>query len=419
MVDKNLFLYDLAVVAIMKDEEPYVKEWLDYHLLAGVDHFYIYDNDSTPEFKKILQPYIDANIVTYTFFPGKARQYEAYNDAFKKFKFECRYMAIIDGDEFIFPKTKSTINEIIDEILAPNPNAVALCPNWRFFGSNGQEKADYTRGVLDRFTARYKEVNRHVRTIANPRQIKFSPNPHYKVYFDGKYSVNEQGKVFSGPFNYDKTDDKIVIHHYFTKSYEEWEKKVNRGTADGTQKRDVNAFFKINNEEYEQNDGIIKYRDARRALLIPDGNIEKIFPSKQINYQRLLNALNQNLMPTVTKGIPQNFFDGKVENFLTCLNLIPTIKDKIFDETGAKFFEEAALNAIFRSLHSPLQLFDVMLLIGEMPKILTLNYPAVKNIRDVLLNIIPQILVALRTQNRWQEFSELDYKLDMLKLFKF
>ena len=57
MVDKNLFLYDLAVVAIMKDEEPYVKEWLDYHLLAGVDHFYIYDNDSKEEFKKILQPW--------------------------------------------------------------------------------------------------------------------------------------------------------------------------------------------------------------------------------------------------------------------------------------------------------------------------------------------------------------------------
>ena len=31
-VSKNLFLYDLAVVAIMKNEAPYVKEWLDYHL---------------------------------------------------------------------------------------------------------------------------------------------------------------------------------------------------------------------------------------------------------------------------------------------------------------------------------------------------------------------------------------------------
>lgn len=33
MVDKNLFLHDLAVVAILKNEGHYLKEWLDYHLI--------------------------------------------------------------------------------------------------------------------------------------------------------------------------------------------------------------------------------------------------------------------------------------------------------------------------------------------------------------------------------------------------
>ena len=57
-VDKNLFLYDLAVVAIMKCEGHYVKEWLDYHLLAGVDHFFIYDNDSPDNQREVVQPYV-------------------------------------------------------------------------------------------------------------------------------------------------------------------------------------------------------------------------------------------------------------------------------------------------------------------------------------------------------------------------
>ena len=82
-VDKDLFLYDLAVVAIMKNEAPYVKEWLDYHLAAGVNHFYIYDNESPDNFKEVLQPYIDAGIVTYKFYPGAGRQIEAYTEAFK------------------------------------------------------------------------------------------------------------------------------------------------------------------------------------------------------------------------------------------------------------------------------------------------------------------------------------------------
>ncbi|MBR2734192.1 MAG: glycosyltransferase family 2 protein, partial [Selenomonadaceae bacterium] len=47
MVDRNLFAHDLAIAAILKNEGHYIKEWLDYHLLAGVDHFYLYDNDST------------------------------------------------------------------------------------------------------------------------------------------------------------------------------------------------------------------------------------------------------------------------------------------------------------------------------------------------------------------------------------
>ena len=418
MVDKNLFLYDLAVVAIMKDEEPYVKEWLDYHLLAGVDHFYIYDNDSKEEFKKILQPYIDAEIVTYTFFPGKGRQYECYNDAFKRFKFECRYMAFIDADEFIFPKSNPTIAEVVDEILLPNPNAAALGANWIFFGSNNLEKADYNVGVLDRFTYRETNVDSHIKTIANPRMINFFMNPHYANYFDGRYSVNENGKPFLGPFNEEKTADKIQISHYHTKSAEEWAKKVERGTADNTMKRDA-TFFSHENYNDEEDDGILKYRDERKAALMPDGNISTLLQLKQINYPRLLNAISLNLFQTVILGTPPQFFSGKMDNFLTCLSLSAHLRGKVLDETGAKFFEEAALNAIHKTLYAGgMAIADIMLLIGEMPKILKLNYPAVKNIRDALLQIIPQILEVLRLQSRWQEFTDLEYKLEMLKTFK-
>lgn len=420
MVDKNLFLYDLAVVSIMKDEEPYVKEWLDYHLLAGADHFYIYDNDSTPEFKKILQPYIDANIVTYTQFPGKARQYEAYNNAFKRFKFESRYMVWIDGDEFIFPKSKSTITEIVDEILTPNPNASALGVNWIFYGSNGHEKADYSLGVLNRFTARDAKVNSQIKTIANPRKINFFLNPHYAMYFDGQYSVNELGNPFVGPFNKEDTADKISINHYHTKSYEEWIKKVERGNPDGTRQRTLESFKYTDRNEIAD-DSIVKYRDARYSALIQaGGGIENLFQRKQPNYQRLLNAISMNLFQSSILNTPPQFFAGNMENFLTCLSLSAHLRGKLIDETGAKFFEENSLNSIQKTLRTGgLTVADVMLLIGEMPKILKMNYPAVKNIHGTLLQIIPQMLEMLRLQNRWQEFNELEYKLEMFKNFKF
>ncbi|MBR4152453.1 MAG: glycosyltransferase family 92 protein [Selenomonadaceae bacterium] len=104
MVDKNLFLHDLAIVAILKNEGHYLKEWLDYHLLAGVDHFYLYDNESPDNQAEVAKPYVEAGLVDYISAPGKVMQIAVYNDAVKRFKFFCRYMAFIDGDEFIYPK---------------------------------------------------------------------------------------------------------------------------------------------------------------------------------------------------------------------------------------------------------------------------------------------------------------------------
>ena len=201
MLNKNLFLYDLAVVAIFKDEGRYLKEWLDYHLLAGVEHFYLYNNDSTDNYEEVLAPYIEKNLVTLTDFPGKMMQYPAYNDAINKYRFDCRYMAFIDIDEFIFPKSNRSIVEVVDEILSGIPNAAGLAINWQMFGSNGQETADYSRGVLERFTRRADSTvkiiandnvevgNVNVKTIANPRLVQCVANAHCANYFFDKFGI--------------------------------------------------------------------------------------------------------------------------------------------------------------------------------------------------------------------------------------
>ncbi len=105
-VDKNLFLHDLSIVAILKCEGPYLKEWLDYHLLAGVDHFYIYDNESPDNQAEVAAPYVKAGLVDYIPAPGKVMQMAVYNNAVNRFKFQSRYLTFIDGDEFIYPKVE-------------------------------------------------------------------------------------------------------------------------------------------------------------------------------------------------------------------------------------------------------------------------------------------------------------------------
>ena len=270
MVDKNLFLYDLSAVAIMKSAAPYIKEWINYHMLAGVDHFYIYDNDSPDNFKEVLQPYINAGIVTYIFYPVK-HQNEAYNDAKRDFRFFSRYMTFIDDDEFIMPKIRPTIPEVVDEILSPNPMASGLAVNWRMFGSNYLNEADYSRGVLERFTRSDDEPNFHVKQILNPRRIKFFTSPHWCVYFLGYHSLNERGQFTPGAFNKPPSDDKIVIHHYHTKSREEYANKVKRGHPDNWPPMNVNNFKHEGKSNAIFNDSILKYIKARQDAISNGG----------------------------------------------------------------------------------------------------------------------------------------------------
>ncbi len=252
-VDKNLFLYDLAVVAIMKNEGPYIKEWLDYHLLAGVNHFYIYDNESPDNMKEILQPYIERGLVTYTFYPGKCRQVEAYNEAVQKYRFFCRYMTFLDGDEFIFPQGNKSIVEVVDEILSDKPQCGGIAINWRMFGSNHQDKADYSRGVLERFTHRADELHASVKTIANPRQINYLDTPHYAHYFLGLTTL------------YD-CSDKIVINHYQLKSREEFFIKT-QNCSDAAYGND--DYYSMSRFSHDKNndvfdDSILIYKKSRQ-----------------------------------------------------------------------------------------------------------------------------------------------------------
>ena len=446
-VDKNLFLYDLAVVAIMKNEGPYVKEWLDYHLLAGVDHFFIYNNGSPDNQSEVIKPYVDAGLVTYIDYPGKARQYEAYNAAVTEYRYFCRYMAFIDGDEFILPKSRPTITAVVDEILAGKPDAAALVANWRIYGSNYHDTADYTKSVQERFTRCEKVINHHVKTIADPRKIVFIWNPHFAMYFKDYFAVNENGATVLQLFNEELTADKIVINHYYTKSREEFANKLQRGIADTQHNQYEFSNFSHDNKSNEVfNDEILKYRDARKNLLVPAGGdiVETFTDINFPNCERLLRAVSSNLLPGFTSDdaqeffnnpqnryeyfemlvkffsvAPQDFFDGRTETFLTCFAVSSFLKDNFVDEELGSLLEEFSLNGLCKSLAAGVNSYEVNIFLRELPKILALPYPAVNELRSAGIKLIPQLTSTYRTYNPtdWIEFIYMNYILNMLKVF--
>jgi len=97
------------------------------------------------------------------------------------------------------------------------------------------------------------------------------------------------------------------------------------------------------------------------------------------------------------------------------LSLSGYLRGKLFDDEGAKIFEELSLNALYKSMVVGSSIADILLLIDELPKILELNYSGSQKIRDACINIIPQIMTHCRMYNQWQKFTDLEYTLKLLK----
>lgn len=242
--EKNHYEHQFAMVAIIKNEKDYIKEWIDFYKLVGVDIFYIYDNDSTDGVKEYLKDYIDRGDVVYQKMSGKKRQCDAYNDALYRYKDSAKYMAFFDLDEFLLPsRDEDKVIDLIDDIMASDPLAGGLVVNWMIYGSsNIVEKQDGL--VIETFLRRAEtelEENKHYKTIVNPRKVFSFICPHYPMYLGKYYAVNEKlekvtEEKITGSY------EKLRLNHYFTKSLSEYQKKKSRGMADRLDQREEDDF---------------------------------------------------------------------------------------------------------------------------------------------------------------------------------
>ena len=63
MNDTYTLVPRLFIGSTMRNEGPYLKEWIEFHLARGFEKFYIADNDSTDDSLNVLGPYVIKGIV--------------------------------------------------------------------------------------------------------------------------------------------------------------------------------------------------------------------------------------------------------------------------------------------------------------------------------------------------------------------
>ena len=214
----------LSVAAIYRDEAAYLREWIEFHRLVGVERFFLYDNFSTDDHRAVLAPYLDSGEVVVHEWPVFPGQVPAYNDAIQRHGPESRWIAFIDIDEFLFSPT----GRPLPEVLAEYEQWPGVLANWAMYGSSGhatKPEALVTESYVMRSAD--EDARRMAKSIVDPSRVERCGGAHFFLYKEGS-AVDEH----KHPVPYGRTEpaswEKLRVNHYFTRSLEEARRKLSR-----------------------------------------------------------------------------------------------------------------------------------------------------------------------------------------------
>lgn len=409
-MSESIFMNEIGIVSSIKNESPYIDEWIKYHMAAGVTKFYLYDNESDDDLKDILNPYIEKNIVEYTFFPGKCAQMPIFNDAIKKHRFDCRYLAFIDIDEFIYPKSSDNILDAVKDIMEFDKSAGGIRVNWYMFGSSGQESMDLTRGVLERFLYRAEKTDENGKCIVNPRCVDFWQHAHNAYYYSGRYSINERGRRM-GPDEKDQdgTADKIVIHHYHTKSKEEWVRKKKLG----------DVYYESN--PYLNKDGTVKWEMFEQSDRneVYDNDILNYFEKIKSNSASVKNDDAQFILKCLNKITELAEKDNVIvsmEEFLCYWHVCDKYMRKYLSEVTVSYFEEMLVKGLEKVLRNTHELWEFQLFLSVIPELIRTSSKTKPIIIKYSKQIIPQIMNIYSKWENYREYCKYKRQLEWLEI---
>lgn len=209
--------YALSACAIFKDEAPYLDEWIRYHQAVGVEHFWLYNNSSSDDYQRVLNPWIKKGVVELTDWPnldipgfwGYVTQPAAYRNALGKSSGKTDWLAIIDVDEFLVPMK---LNSVEKTLRKEYKDAVAIYVNWLQFGTG-----NITVGpgpilhVLTRCAPRENEWNTIGKSIVRPEAVVSCVEPHFCILRSPLLYFNGDGHMI---MDYKHHDSLIRINHY-------------------------------------------------------------------------------------------------------------------------------------------------------------------------------------------------------------
>lgn len=279
----------VTAVSMMKDEGPFVIEWVAHHLAVGFTDLVVYTNDCSDGTDDMLIRLEELGLAHHrrNVIPeGLRPQPSALNHAQDE-PVVCKsdWVMVFDADEFLSIRYgDGTLDDLIAAAKAQAANGIVV--TWRIFGSGGivdWSRAPVTEqymlaapqtwnkgwGVKTLFTFdpdywklgihRPKMKNRHIDT----------PFPDSVKWLNGSGSEMEDYFKFRGWRSINRTVgyDWVQLNHYAVKSVDSYAIRKMRGNVNNKKDKYNSDYWALQDRNEVPDDTMLRYTERRNTLM--------------------------------------------------------------------------------------------------------------------------------------------------------
>ncbi|MFI3285996.1 MAG: glycosyltransferase family 92 protein [Rikenellaceae bacterium] len=263
--------FKVAICAIFKNEAENLQEWISYHKLIGVEHFYLYNNFSDDDYLRVLEPFIAKDEVTLIGWQYKYGQMSAYTNCLERFSSDANWIAFIDLDEFICLREEISLGNWLRKFR----RYPSVMLNWKFFGTSSLLERDPSKLTIEQFDSSWACFTDVGKSIVN---TSFVFDECYHVHrFRARlwglplYAVDEFGSFvifWIYRRHNDCRESKAQLNHYWSRSYAEFIYKENmRGDALSEKNEKIRKGLMQQRFTYHESQNTVKDHTIQRHLL--------------------------------------------------------------------------------------------------------------------------------------------------------
>ena len=232
----------ICLCVIAKNENLYVREFVEYYLNIGYNKIFIYDNNDKngESFDEVINDYIQKGFVNIIDFGERSSLsrpiFDAYKDCYYKNNNKYDWLSFFDMDEFLeLNKKYKNIQDFLNDKIFKQCQNIKI--NWLLY--NNENNLYYENKPLQQRITQFindENLNKHIKSTVRgnlPENYwKNMANPHTST--SNYISCSSSGKFvqFDSPFIFPPDYSNAKLKHYYYKSFEEYCIKIKRGKCE-------------------------------------------------------------------------------------------------------------------------------------------------------------------------------------------